>query len=305
MPRRLAAGLIVAGWLAVVVACIVGPLAIQTQSKGPFYGVTKEWCFITDPYADARLWIHYVPILVSAFVIFVLYTLVFLSLRGNIIADAGSIELRRRHPSSSSAVTDISNAQVANIARKMLWYPSSYVIIVLPISIVRLVSLGGKAKVPEWVWLLGITCLFLSGAVNAIIYSATRRALSPMHFLGQRRHQSHSRSSGSGNQRVPGSADKVDGAVWVTMEHERHYEDGRTLPSRITFDDAESDDRNSTKYSTQLVDEALDASTPLAPLDTARIAVADAPHRRSGSILFSDEMKPRHPPSPRQPDPVV
>lgn len=36
-------------------------------------------------------------------------------------------------------------------------------IIVLPISVARLVSLNENAKVPEWAWIFGITCLFLSG----------------------------------------------------------------------------------------------------------------------------------------------
>ena len=89
--------------------------------------------------------------------------MVFLALRGNIIADDGGIELRRR-PSSSSVNSDIASAQVTAIAKKMFWYPISYVIIVLPISIARLISLRGNMNaVPEWVWLLGITCLFLSG----------------------------------------------------------------------------------------------------------------------------------------------
>lgn len=118
-------------------------------------------------------------ILASTFIIFILYSLVFLSLRGNIVADAGGIELRRIAQGSNSQVAELPYAHVTAIARKMLWYPISvrstrisnreshnaqYVIIVLPIASARLASVNGRSKVPNWVWLFSITCLFLSGA---------------------------------------------------------------------------------------------------------------------------------------------
>ncbi|EJD44261.1 hypothetical protein AURDEDRAFT_114352, partial [Auricularia subglabra TFB-10046 SS5] len=302
VPKSVVILLVVTGWTAVIIASIIGPLAIHNSTNGPFYGIAGKWCFITDAYADARLWIHYVPILISAFIIFLLYAMVFLALRGNIIADDGGIDLRRR-PSSSSVNSDIASAQVTAIAKKMLWSPISYVIIVLPIAIARLISLRGNMNA---VPLLGITCLFLSGCVNVTIYTATRRALSPIHWSrslfsrgvvypqpSRLAETLSTKSSGSGGQPGTPSFDKTLAArtVWVTREQEYHYEDGVYRPRNHQLDDSD-DDRGSGKYTMQLVDEAAEDPSALPRSESVRLPHTDG-HKRSTSVSFSDEIKPR------------
>lgn len=40
---------------------IIGPLALE-DGRGKYYAIAGNWCFISNPYADARLWLHYVPV---------------------------------------------------------------------------------------------------------------------------------------------------------------------------------------------------------------------------------------------------
>lgn len=118
---------------------------------------------------------------------------------------------------------------------------------------------------------------------------------SAIHGRGAQRTRSSQslHSSGSGGQRTPGVVDKFDGAVWVTTEREPHYEDGcRARHEMVNLDDSSSD-KNSRKYSTQLLDEASDEPAPLSLPATVRLVPVQDHHRRGGSVSFSDAVKNR------------
>jgi len=196
MPNWVVAAIVVLGWSTLLLLALIGPFAIQSHELGPVYGIAGNWCFLTNNYADVRLWIHYIPILISLAFILILYVLLFLSLRGNLLIHEGRITIRRR--SSVWSVAELPSPHLTAVAKRMLWYPISYVVIVLPITVARLASLHGD-NVPQWVWNFAITLLFLSGFINVIIYTSTRQALSPLHWsaalFGPRK--SHSRNSSS------------------------------------------------------------------------------------------------------------
>lgn len=45
----------VLGWVLVVVVVILGPVVISTKAKGPFYGISGYWCWITGAYPTERV----------------------------------------------------------------------------------------------------------------------------------------------------------------------------------------------------------------------------------------------------------
>lgn len=49
----------ICGWIFVAVITALGPLAIATPSRGPFYADAGNWCWIGDNYVAQRLWLHY------------------------------------------------------------------------------------------------------------------------------------------------------------------------------------------------------------------------------------------------------
>jgi len=208
---------VISGWLAVVFLTLLGPFLIRNKLDGPFFGIAGNWCFLTDNYARARLWIHYVPLFTSAAVIVVLYSVVFASLRKH----AGSPDRPAEIFVMASRDEGLSNTHLRAIAKKMLWYPISYVTLILPISIARVAELHGST-VPDWAWNLGITFLFLSGFVNGIIYTLTRPMLSPTHWSRARtailvtreevQHTSSGADDKSGRHRfsLSGSDDKIE-----------------------------------------------------------------------------------------------
>ncbi|EJD54531.1 hypothetical protein AURDEDRAFT_79489 [Auricularia subglabra TFB-10046 SS5] len=171
------------GWAVMAITALLGPYALRTHERGPFYGISHSWCFISNNYAGPRIYLHYIPILVSAAAITLLYVLVALTVRGRL----GLYNWRRadgwRHVFTSwrAEAQQLPSASLAGTANKMLWYPAAYLVIILPVTTARLCAQRGQ-HVPDWVWDLAIIVLHLTGTVNVIIYTTTRRALSPIEW---------------------------------------------------------------------------------------------------------------------------
>jgi hypothetical protein len=50
---------LIAVWLITFGIVIIGPVGIQRDERGPFYGITGSWCWITGNYPDARIALEY------------------------------------------------------------------------------------------------------------------------------------------------------------------------------------------------------------------------------------------------------
>jgi hypothetical protein len=50
---------LVSGWTVVAVIIFVGPGVIQTTEKGPYFGVSGSWCWITDNYPHEQVFLEY------------------------------------------------------------------------------------------------------------------------------------------------------------------------------------------------------------------------------------------------------
>lgn len=59
-PPAIALSLCCVGvWVFVIFLTAIGPLAIQKQQTGAFYGAAGNWCWIAKNYDPERLWLHY------------------------------------------------------------------------------------------------------------------------------------------------------------------------------------------------------------------------------------------------------
>jgi hypothetical protein len=169
-------------WSSIITILLVGPAALNTENRGPFYGISGFWCWISENYPTERVTLDYMIMFSSAFIIFILYTLVYLRLRGNIIVSGWYIRFRF----SSTAPwrgRELTNNRLMGIAKQMLLYPVAYTILILPIASARFSEWAGR-DVPFQVTVFCDTIFLLSGLVNVILFTTTRRVLPPQSLMG-------------------------------------------------------------------------------------------------------------------------
>ncbi|EPQ57650.1 hypothetical protein GLOTRDRAFT_137912 [Gloeophyllum trabeum ATCC 11539] len=183
VPRVALYVTIVGGWSTVAALVIAGP-ATSSNQDGPFYGISGYWCWITDLYATKRFVLDYMIMFISALLSFVLYALIFLRLRGILIVEGRHISFRVRPALSGSLGNRMNESYVASVTRRMLLYPIAYTIIILPIAVVRFVEWSGH-NVSFSLTIACDTVYLFSGAINAILFSTTRRILPPRSVLGK------------------------------------------------------------------------------------------------------------------------
>ncbi|KAJ7794978.1 hypothetical protein B0H14DRAFT_2392133 [Mycena olivaceomarginata] len=160
---------LIAGWSGIGAIVMAGPAAQNTPRHQPFYGISGFWCWISPEYATSRITYMFMAAAFS----FVLYTLVFLRMRGNIIIERRRISFRRR---AGSALRGNHESRTLTIAKQMLLYPVAYTIIVLPIAASRFSSFAGQ-DVPFELWLISAAVFLLSGVVKVTVFTMTRRIL--------------------------------------------------------------------------------------------------------------------------------
>ncbi|KAG8869176.1 hypothetical protein FRC20_002003 [Serendipita sp. 405] len=173
----------VCGWTIPFLVNIIG-LVVVARPGQDFFGVTAAaWCFVADEYRTERIVLHYVPLIVAALIITIMYGLVSLTMRGNLQVTPiyrgcvpwCSFTFRRTRVSHrASGNTDHKQvAYLRTLSLKMLWYPVVYICLILPITICRMVELR-HTKAPQGLIFFAMTLLFLVGLSNVAIYVATR-----------------------------------------------------------------------------------------------------------------------------------
>ncbi|RDX54293.1 hypothetical protein OH76DRAFT_1398612 [Lentinus brumalis] len=168
------------GWSAIGAIISAGPAALQRTPTGPFYAISGYWCWISDEYASERITLDYMIMFLSALFSFLMYTLIFLRLRGNILLHGHRITVRFRPDASMSAPKSV-DTHVINIAKGMLLYPVAYTILLLPIAACRFAEWTGHT-VPFAVTIASDAVFLLSGFVNVVLFLTTRRVL-PMYSV--------------------------------------------------------------------------------------------------------------------------
>lgn len=175
---------LLSAWSGVAAIIIAGPAVLNTVQRGPFFGISGYWCWITEPYTAEHITLDYMFMFMSALFSFILYTLVFLRLRGNIVVNGWYVIFRRANKAKNASWRgrDFADSQMIAIARQMLLYPVAYTIIILPIAAARFSSFAGH-EVPFDVTIFCDTVFLLSGTVNVILFTTTRRVLPPRSII--------------------------------------------------------------------------------------------------------------------------
>ncbi|KAJ7758865.1 hypothetical protein DFH07DRAFT_818108 [Mycena maculata] len=145
-------------------------------AQGPTYGISGLSCGVRDVYPEALFFFHLLPILFTSFLSALLFSFIFLVLRGT-LAIRGGLKLTL---DPSERWTGSQNYQrfVARIARAMLWFPIAYILFLVPYSVTRLMDLSGKTC-PFPLLVAAYVCWFMLGIGNVLSLYNTFRVLGP------------------------------------------------------------------------------------------------------------------------------
>lgn len=178
VARRIKWFALTLGWFLIVIVVSIGPLALQRKDRGPYFGPSGFWCWITHQYPVEQTLLEYVIEWMSAFVSFVLYVAVLLRVRGNLIKDKEGHWFLRWVPHGESWQLAFSRDYLDSCTIKMVaivvWYPVTYTILIVPISIARFASYTG-AHVPTGFTFVADLIFALGGFVNLLLFLGTRR----------------------------------------------------------------------------------------------------------------------------------
>jgi len=170
---------LVAGWSGIASVVIAGPATLDTAKNGPFFSISGYWCWISPHYPTERITLDYMIMFMAAFCSFVIYTLIFLRLRGNIVLNGWHIRFRMLNKETNVNLRGhevTTSNQAMAIAKQMLLYPVAYCGLILPIAATRFSSWSGR-DVPFEVTIFSGTVFLMSGLVNVILFTTTRRIL--------------------------------------------------------------------------------------------------------------------------------
>jgi len=179
----------------------------------PKYVPTPFWCSLRGDLALARVFSQYLWLCLTIVTSITLYIILFFSLRGNIqVTQDGRWYLRKisiirtSSPKRSGTPLErmevpVASTLVRSVARKMLWYPSAYIIISLPAVVIRFSVLNkiDKAEPLEGVP-FGYIALFYclingAGVINVALFTLTRPGILLFQdrewARGQEGHRSH------------------------------------------------------------------------------------------------------------------
>ncbi|KAJ6469357.1 hypothetical protein C8R45DRAFT_1105223 [Mycena sanguinolenta] len=176
---------IVGGWLFVILLVIIGPTAIQTPSRGLYFGISGNWCWITSNYRPEQIFLEYFIEYLSAVFCVMLYSVIFLRMRGNLAKQNGKWSLRSLPPGESwqlSLRRDLVDYTMLHAVQQMMWYPIVYTLLLVPITIARGAEFGG-AKVPFWAFVITDIIFNLNALANIVLLGATRKRLPDMSQL--------------------------------------------------------------------------------------------------------------------------
>jgi len=170
---------LISGWSIVGTMVIAGPAALDVALNGPFFGISGHWCWISDHYTVARITLDYMILFLSALFSFILYSMIFLSIRGNLIRNGWRVRFNFKGGKDSNGGG--ADDAILGIAKQMLWYPVTYTIIILPIAACRFAEWTGH-EVSWDVTVFADSIFLLSGLINVVLFSTTRRVL-PKHSI--------------------------------------------------------------------------------------------------------------------------
>ncbi|KAF5370278.1 hypothetical protein D9758_006923 [Tetrapyrgos nigripes] len=167
----------VLGWFFIVGVVLLGPAFLETPEKGPYFGISGPWCWITMNYPKERIFLEYFFEFLSAIFSIVLYVFIILRVRGNLIRSDGRWHLRfvpREESWQLSFERDLIDQSMLRVAQSMVWFPVAYTIILIPITLTRLPAFAG-ADIPFGATVFGAVVFNSTGFVNVVLFLFTSR----------------------------------------------------------------------------------------------------------------------------------
>jgi len=176
---------VIGTWAFIICIDMFGPVVLQKQSQGPFFGISGYWCWITAEYPHARIFLEYIFMFMSAFLCAIMHSVVFLRLRGNLSGEGWrSIRFRRIPRSDRWALKlarDELDSRMYKVASQLMWYPLIYTMVIIPIAVARFVDFAGH-DVPFWLTITADFFFNLNGFFNVLLFAATYRRI-PLTYL--------------------------------------------------------------------------------------------------------------------------
>ncbi|KAJ7723475.1 hypothetical protein B0H14DRAFT_2203184, partial [Mycena olivaceomarginata] len=169
-------------WICVLTICVgsliaAAPLVSQTGSLGHQYGISGLSCGIRSVYPRSLFFYHLLPIFITSIMSALLYSLIFLVLRGT-LAIRGGLKFSLDPNERWGGNVQNYHRFVARIARSMLWFPIAYILFLVPYSVTRLIDLSGRVC-PFPLLVTAYVCWFMLGVANVLSLYNTFRVLGP------------------------------------------------------------------------------------------------------------------------------
>jgi len=172
------------GWTLAIIAAFI-PFWTEKgfgQVYGAFGASTRSFgvvCGVRRVYPRTLFFLHLFPIILSSVFGAMLYSLIFLVLRGTLVIKGGlKLNMDPQQRLNASGINADYHRFIASIARSMLWYPVAYIALLLPYSILRMLAISGFT-VPYDANVFAYTCWFVLGIVNVLLLYKTFRVLGP------------------------------------------------------------------------------------------------------------------------------
>ncbi|KIM40010.1 hypothetical protein M413DRAFT_189985 [Hebeloma cylindrosporum] len=169
---------IIIGW--VWSGLMAGAPFLIHGADGYVYGADGLACGVRPVYPKSQFLFHLLPILIASTLGTILYSLIFLVLRGTLKIRSGiklTLNPNERWTGSEDLGVDY-HRFIARIARSMLWYPVAYVVLLVPYAVTRLFGISGF-KVPFEAVLFASACWYSLCVVDVLLLYNTFRVLGP------------------------------------------------------------------------------------------------------------------------------
>lgn len=172
-------------WITITIGWVYSGLLVAlpfTYRKafkfGAVYGPDYLSCGVRSIYLKTQFSFHLLPIFIASILSAILYPLTFLVLRGTLTIKGGIKLILDPNERNAGTLGQNYHRFVIRVAKSMLWYPVAYIALLVPYSVVRLLSISGF-PVAFGVLIFAYVCWFMLGIVNVLLLYNTFRVLGP------------------------------------------------------------------------------------------------------------------------------
>ncbi|KZV74596.1 hypothetical protein PENSPDRAFT_681782 [Peniophora sp. CONT] len=171
---------IIVGWVAAVIIA-AAPVSVFSTSLGPLYGFVVIDCGISRAYPVAHILLYFIPLFLSAFTSVIIYSLIFLVLRGNITVNGGlKFHMVAQGNSWRSRDSSVERYMrfVRSVAKSMIWFPVAFMVCIIPNAICQLLETSGYSTASGG-QTFTLVLRHMNGVLDVLIFYNVLRVLGP------------------------------------------------------------------------------------------------------------------------------